>query len=70
MTVQADLETALEQIAARILEITESPKPSYSVDGQSVSWDAYLRTLIDSYERLKKQIQSEEPFEVQSTGYN
>jgi len=70
MSIQTDLETALEQIAARILEITESPKPSYSVDGQSVSWDAYLRTLIDSYERIKKQLQSEDPFEVQSTGYN
>lgn len=41
------LELAKSQILDRIVEITASPKPSYSIDGQSFSWNEYLKTLTE-----------------------
>lgn len=31
-----------------------NPKPQYSIDGQSVSWDAYRKSLQDSIDWAKK----------------
>lgn len=39
-----------EAAATRLSELLASPKPSYSIDGQSVSWGDY-------HERLTKQIE-------------
>lgn len=46
------LELAKSQILDRIVEITASPKPSYSIDGQSFSWNEYLKTLTDQVKAL------------------
>jgi len=59
-----DLETALTQINTRILEITASPKPNYTVDGQSVKWGDYLKQLLESRKLLAEEIQNEDgPYE-------
>jgi hypothetical protein len=55
-TVLENLETAKTNIAARIAEITASPKPSYAVDGKSVSWESYLATLVNQLEALDRAI--------------
>lgn len=34
-----------DQTAQLLLDVTLSPKPTYSVDGQSVSWESYLMQL-------------------------
>ena len=34
-----------QQTLERIAELTAQPKPTYSIDGQSVSWTEYLRQL-------------------------
>ena len=64
-----NLQTARDQIAANLAAITAEPKPNYSIDGQSVSWqdlcDAYLRQLA----AIDAQIAAAEPGEVQSRGY-
>ena len=54
---QTKLETAREQIAARIVEITQAPKPDYSIDGESYSHASYLDTLTRQLESLNKLIQ-------------
>lgn len=38
----------IAQIVATITTITASPKPDYSIDGQTVSWSAYLATLVNA----------------------
>ncbi len=54
-----NLETALDNIAAQIVDITENPKPDYSINGQSVSWSAHLNNLLNAQKILREQIQAE-----------
>ena len=53
MSDQATIATIKSQMLALIAAITENPKPSYSIDGQSVSWSDYLRQLQGSVERAR-----------------
>ena len=69
-----NLQATLQQVILLMALITMFPKPSYSVDGQSVSWDTYYNTLLGSIKELRAQIQIEQgPFEYQTqiwTGTN
>lgn len=54
-TTSADIQAIIDSkvaliltIIATITDITASPKPSYSIDGQSVSWESYLGRLVES----------------------
>jgi len=49
-----DLNTAINQVAATIKDITLNPKPDYSVNGQSVSWASYLSMLTDQITKLQQ----------------
>ncbi|MDA7977502.1 MAG: hypothetical protein MPJ50_01875 [Pirellulales bacterium] len=57
------------QTLALLAELTASPKPSYSLDGQQVSWSDYLRQLVDTVEWCDSQLRGEEPAEVRSRGF-
>lgn len=59
-----NLETARNNIAAIIAQITASPKPNYSVDGESISWADYLRTLTEQLREIDKL--ADGPYEVRS----
>lgn len=62
-----DLATARNQMAARLVEITTTPKPSYNIDGQNISWTAYQKMLMEGIANLKAQIAAEEgPYEVET----
>lgn len=68
--------TDAEQVAtiksaalARIAEITATPKPSYSIDGQSVSWGEYLQQLQGTVAWCDKQLAAQSPFEIHHQGY-
>lgn len=61
--------TIKSQVLANIAEITLHPKPSYTVDGQSVSWTEYLQQLQEIVNWCDVQLAGEEPFEIQSIGY-
>lgn len=66
----SSLQTAIDNIDAVLAEITANPQPSYSIDGQSVSHDAHLETLIRSREKLQLLlIQAEGPGEVKLQGW-
>jgi hypothetical protein len=45
MAAADDIATAIDQVAARIKDLTTDPKPDYSVNGQSISWGSYLDML-------------------------
>lgn len=61
--------TIKTQTLALIAQITATPKPSYSIDGQSVSWGEYLRQLQETVAWCDQQLAAAEPFEIHSQAY-
>lgn len=57
MSYAADLLASRDNIAKRIREITSDPKPTYSVDGQSISWGEYLTTLTNQLKVVEEAYQ-------------
>ena len=64
------LETIKAQTLALIVDLTENPKPTYAIDGQTVSWGDYLKQLKETVAWCDKQLTGEDPFEHRSYGYN
>ena len=56
-----ELVTIRDQLVARIKEITESPKPSYNVNGQQIGWTEYLDSLMDKLAKINALIAAGEP---------
>ena len=57
-----------ENLLVRIHEITSAPKPNYNIDGQQVSWQSYLDSLMASLQRIDEQLLNDEPYEIVSRG--
>jgi hypothetical protein len=51
---------------AQIAQLRAEPKPTYSIDGQTISWTAYVRSLQDTVDWCDAKLIGIEPFEVQS----
>ena len=65
----AQLKTARGTLVTALVTATASPKPNYSVDGQSFSHDQYRDSLIKQIKDLDALINmSEGPAEVVSRG--
>ena len=62
------LNTIKTQTLQLIADITTEPKPSYYVDGQSVSWDRYLAQLQRTVDWCDAKLNDAEPFEFQTKG--
>ena len=58
------------QTLATLAAITADPRPTYELDGQRVMWSDYLTRLQRTVEWCDRQLQAEEPFEVESRGYS
>jgi len=56
------------QTLARIAELTAQPKPTYYLDGQSVSWNEYLARLQATVDWCDRQLAGQEPIEIRSQG--
>ncbi len=67
-TLLENLLTARQNIASNLAEITAQPKPSYSIDGQQVSWQSLFDSYIGQLQALNAQIAAAEPFEFSSQG--
>ena len=68
-TRQENLQSALNNIAALIKDLTALPRPTYSVDGKSYSWSDYLSMLITQQEALQKAlVNAGGPYEVNTRG--
>ena len=67
----SDLE-AIQTIKAQALtmigQLTAAPKPTYSLDGQTVSWGEYLARLQATVDWCERKLAGAEPFEIQSQG--
>ncbi len=48
------INTAINQICDRIIEVTATYKPTYSIDGESYSHESYLNSLTASLAALKQ----------------
>ncbi|MGL4595316.1 MAG: hypothetical protein ACRCUY_11350 [Thermoguttaceae bacterium] len=63
------LEQIKHQTLLLITELTEHPKPSYSIDGQTVSWTDYLSQLQKTVEWCDRMLERDQiPTEILSTG--
>jgi hypothetical protein len=60
------IQTIKSQTLAVIAQVTAAPKPTYEIDGQSVSWNAYLRRLQLTVDWCDEKLAAYQPFEVQS----
>lgn len=47
----------------------ESLKPTYTVNGQSFSWDEHRKMLMEQLKELNELIQAESPYELKSQMY-
>ena len=65
---QEQYQTIKTQTLAVIAEITAAPKPTYTIDGQSVSWNEYLARLRQTVDWCDEKIGGGEPYEIQSQG--
>lgn len=64
-----NLATIRSNLLTYIASVTANPKPTYSIDGQSVSWDDHLASLWKQLESLDEQIATAGgPYEVHSQG--
>jgi hypothetical protein len=54
------------QTLARIVEITAQPKPTYQIDGQTVSWADYLSRLEQTVDWCNARLAGEQPVEFQT----
>ena len=69
------MSTEAEQIAlirtqtlAQLEQLRVSPKPSYSIDGQKVSWTEYAESLQLTIDWCDRKLIDDEPFEFKSEG--
>lgn len=62
------LQAIRSQTLALIAELTANPKPTYYLDGQTVSWNAYLARLRETVDWCERKLAGQEPFEIHSQG--
>jgi hypothetical protein len=69
VVIAPDLASIRAGILVRIAELTSQPKPNYEIDGQKVSWQNYLDSLVQSLQAINALLlQDIEPFEIVSRG--
>lgn len=57
-----NMTTALANVAAQIADITENPKPDYSIDGHSVSWGQHMTNLMNWQKEIMEAMQRMKPY--------
>lgn len=68
MTDAETIATIRTQTLALISAITAEPKPSYSIDGQSMAWADYLAQLRETVAWCDEKLTGIEPVEVETHG--
>lgn len=67
-TDREQIETIRFQALAQLVELRASPKPNYKIDGQSVSWESYVRSLEATVDWCDEKLAGLDPFELQTRG--
>jgi hypothetical protein len=57
------------QSLALVDSLTDEPKPSYTLDGQSVSWGEYLKHLMSIVDWCDEKLAAADPFEERTQGF-
>lgn len=63
-----NLLAARDNVAANLAAITADPKPNYTIDGQSVSWQGLFDSYVAQLEKLNAQINAADPYEFETRG--
>ncbi len=68
-TNKQNLQTAYTNVCQAIADLSANPRPNYSIDGRSYSWNELFMSLLDKQAVLLAAIQnSDGPFEVVTYG--
>jgi len=68
MTELEQLQTIKSLCLQQLVELRSSPKPSYEIDGQRVSWETYAKSLERTIDWCERKLTGSEPFEIASVG--
>jgi hypothetical protein len=55
-----NLDAAISNITALLAQLTATPKPAYTIDGVSYSWESYFAMLTGQLAELRRQRQVED----------
>lgn len=66
MSDREQIETIRQQTLSQLIELRANPKPTYSIDGQTVSWTQYITSLQNTIDWCDAKLIGLEPFEVRS----
>ena len=66
MSDREQIESIRAQTLAQLIDLRANPKPTYSIDGQTVSWTDYIRSLQETIDWCDAKLIGLAPFEVQS----
>jgi hypothetical protein len=64
-----DLAQVKTNLTAALLTISASPKPSYNIDGQQISWTEYMQMLLDQIKAVDAKLAAVSPEEVVTEAY-
>lgn len=62
------ISTIRAQTLTQLEELRASPKPTYSIDGQSVAWVDYVESLQRTIDWCDRKLLDCDPFEIRSEG--
>jgi hypothetical protein len=68
MSDREQIESIRSLTLAQLVDLRANPKPTYSIDGQTISWTAYIQSLQETVDWCDAKLVGLEPFEVQSRG--
>jgi hypothetical protein len=68
-TYAENLKTTRDNIAAKLAEMSANPKPNYSIDGVSYSWDQLRMSLSQQLKDVNEMLaMADGGFEIRSQG--
>ncbi len=69
MTDFEQIENIRQLTLAQLADLRANPKPTYSIDGQTVSWSDYINSLQLAVDWCDAKLIGLAPFEVQSQAF-
>ena len=66
MTDIEQIENIRQLALAQLADLRANPKPTYTLDGQTVSWTAYINSLQEAVDWCDAKLIGLAPFEVRS----
>lgn len=61
-------ETIKSQTLQQIADLRANPKPTYDIDGQSISWESYVESLQRTVDWCDRKLAGYDPYEHRTEG--